>query len=156
MREIQFDDIGALNAEISEDFSDWSEKVPVNQDMIQEFADITNDHQWIHVDVERARQGPFGGPIAHGLLTIALLPRVKPSYDFRIVGEGSRVNYGADSFRFLDPVPAESSIHGRMRLLGVRVHKGGTLLTQELHVHVVGNERPSLIYIGLLLFTPTS
>jgi len=154
MQEIRFDDLEALREKITGEFSDWGPDVEVTQDMIQEFADITLDQQWIHVDVERARQGPFGAPVAHGLLTISLLPRLKPSYNFRIVGEDSRVNYGAESFRFLDPVKAGASIHARIRLVDVREHKGGVLLTQEMQVQVVGSERPSLIFKGLLLYKP--
>ncbi len=154
MPDIHFDDLDELQKMIGDDFSDWGPEVTVTQDMIQEFADITGDQQWIHVDVEKAVQGPFGGPIAHGLLTIALMPKVKPSYNFNIVGESSRVNYGAESFRFLATVPSGSTIHARARFANVREHKGGTLISQEMHVHVVGNDRPSLIYTGLLLYMP--
>jgi len=154
MPDIRFDDLEGLQEMISEDFCPWGPEVEVTQEMIQEFADITGDQQWIHVDVERAKQGPFGGPIAHGLLTIALMPKVKPQYDFNIVGEGSRVNYGAESFRFLATVPSGAKIYARSRFVGVRQHSGGTLVSQEMHIHVVGSERPSLVYTGLLLYKP--
>ena len=74
---IPFDDIDAVNALASEEFGEWGDSIEVTQEMIQGFADLTGDHQWIHVDVERAKaESPFGGPIAHGFLTLSLLPQL--------------------------------------------------------------------------------
>ena len=108
MEEIQFDDIEALKGRISEEFGPWGPEVEVTQEMINQFADVTGDHQWIHVDVERAkRDSPFGGPIAHGFLTLSLLPGfLRPAATFAIVGFGNATNYGADKLRFISPVPA--------------------------------------------------
>ena len=128
----------------------------MTQEMINEFAELTDDHQWIHVDVERARSGPFGGPIAHGLLTVSLMPRIAPPMGFELVGYGAIVNYGCEGFRFLVPVRAGSTIRAHSRLLDVRKHERGSLLATELAVHVAGNDRPSLVYKGLLLYTPAS
>jgi acyl dehydratase len=154
MQQIRFDDIPALRQAISEEFGPWGPQVEVTQAMINRFADLTADHQWIHVDVERARNGPFGGPVAHGLLTLALMPKIRPPQDFQVVGEGSRVHYGCESFRFLAPVPAGGTLRAHSRLRQVREHARGTLLTSELVVYVVGNERPSLVYNGMLLYQP--
>ena len=152
--EVRFDDLEGLRRKVGADFGPWGSELEITQEMIQEFADLTGDHQWIHVDVERAKQGPFGAPIAHGLLTLSLIPLVRPSLGFDIVGESSRVNYGSDGFRFLAPVFAGSKIHARMRLKDVREHTRGTNVIAELDVHVVGSERPSLVYYGMLLYQP--
>src|SRR5437588_2645552 len=85
-------------------YSDWHE---VTQDQINKFADATGDHQWIHVDVERAKEGPFGGPIAHGYLTLSLLPTLGGG-GLPISGTKMGVNYGLDRVRFPSPVPAGS------------------------------------------------
>ena len=75
MTAIAFDDIDAINAQASEEYGEWGDELVVTQEMINQFADLTGDHQWIHVDVERCeRESPFGGPIAHGFLTLSLMP----------------------------------------------------------------------------------
>ena len=80
MTEYQFDDIDGLTAAISPDFGDWGPEIEVTQDMINGFAELTGDRQWIHIDVERAKkESPFGGPIAHGFLTLALVPKLNPA-----------------------------------------------------------------------------
>ena len=152
--QVRFDDIDSLRQHISNDFGEWGPSVEVSQQTIDRFADMTDDHQWIHVDLERAKAGPFKGTIAHGLLVLALMPKYRPQLAIDVVGESSRVNYGAEQYRFLAPVPAGSSLHARMRLAEVREHRDGTLLVQELLVNVVGSDRPSLSYMGLLLYKP--
>lgn len=156
MKEIRFDDIDALKAEITKEFGNWSQEVEITQDMINEFADLTGDHQWIHVDVERAKkESPFGGPIAHGFLTLSLLPALRPGAKFRITGYGNGTNYGSDKLRFLSPVPAGSKVHARSRLLGVEATPKGTRVENEIAVHVVGNdERPALLYNMIVLYHP--
>src|SRR3954470_19352811 len=104
VKEIRFDDLDALNAEASEDFGPWGEAIDVTQEMVDQFAELTGDRQWIHIDVERAKKGPFGGTIAHGFLTLSLLPSLGVQA-LRVVGQGSAVNYGAEKLRFLSPVP---------------------------------------------------
>lgn len=152
--EFQFDDVDGMNAAASEEFGDWGREVEVSQDMINAFAELTGDRQWIHIDVERAtKESPFGGPIAHGFLTLALVPRVNPN-TLRIVGHGNATNYGAGGLRFLAPVPAGAKIHGRTRLVGAEARKNGTLVTTELAIHVVGNEKPSLLYNMQILYMP--
>ncbi len=152
--EIRFDDLDGLRAQIGDDFGAWGPQCPVPQDVIDRFADMTADHQWIHVDTERAKAGPYGSTIAHGFLILALMPSYRPPLAFDVVGERSRVNYGCESYRFLAPVPAGSSLHARGRLVDVREHAHGTLLVQELQVHVVGSDKPSLVYTGMLLYRP--
>src|SRR5690606_13652301 len=127
MQEIRFDDIDALRAKVSDTFGQWGPELEVTQDMINRFADLTGDHQWIHVDVERAkRESPFKTTIAHGFLTLSLLPALRPAADYRIVGYGNATNYGSDKLRFVSPVPAGSKVHARSRLVAVEAKPKGT------------------------------
>jgi len=152
--EIPFDDLDGLRAQISAEHGDWGPQLTVDQDLVDWFADLTADHQWIHVDVERAATGPYGGTIAHGDLLLAVMPAIRPEPGFQIAGERSRVNYGAESYRFLAPVRVGSTIHGRMRLVEVRERPQGTLIVQELDLRVVDAPKPSLLYTGMLLYQP--
>jgi len=155
VEEIRFDDLERLKSKISDQFEGWSEPIEVTQDMINKFADLTGDHQWIHVDVERSkRESPFKGPIAHGFLTLSLLPAMKREPAWRITGYGNATNYGANKLRFVSPVPAGAKIHSRGRLVGIEPHPKGTQVTQEINVHVVGNDRPALIYEMVVLYHP--
>jgi hypothetical protein len=125
--------------------------------MIDRFAELTGDHQWIHVDVERAkRESPFGGPVAHGFLTLSLVPTLRPGRTVAVVGYASAINYGSDGFRFLAPVPSGSSLHARSRLAAAEAKPKGTLVTTETAIHVVGNDTPSLLYKGLVLYRPAA
>ncbi|MET0825874.1 MAG: MaoC family dehydratase, partial [Acidimicrobiales bacterium] len=117
-----------------------------------QFAELTGDHQWIHVDIERANAGPFGGPIAHGFLTLSLLPVLSGGTDLAITGHANAVNYGADGLRFLAPVPAGSTVHARSKLVSAEAKGSGTLVKTETAVHVVDVEKPSLIYQMLVLY----
>jgi hypothetical protein len=155
MEEIRFDDIDALRAHISEEFGNFGEALVISQQMIDQFAELTGDHQWIHVDVERARrESPYGETIAHGFLTLSMLPKLRTSNDYRIVGFGNATNYGADKLRFISPVPAGSKVHARSRLLAVEAKPKGTQVTQEIAVHVVGSDRPAISYTMLVLYHP--
>ncbi len=156
MQDIRFDDIAALNAMASDDYGDFGEPIEVTQEMINKFADLTGDHQWIHVDVERAKkESPFGQPIAHGFLTLSLLPSLRSPSGFRIVGYGNATNYGADKLRFISPVPAGSKVQARSRMIAAEAKPKGTQVTQEIAVHVAGNDRPAIIYTMLVLYHPT-
>ena len=111
MEQIKFDDVSALQAKVSEEFGPFGGELEVTQKMINRFAELTGDRQWIHVDVERCRrESPFGGPIAHGFLTLSILPALnaksRDAEDWVIVGQGNVANYGSDKLRFLSPVPA--------------------------------------------------
>ncbi len=157
MDEIRFDDIDALSAKISDEFGPWSESFEVSQEMINQFADLTGDHQWIHVDIERCKkESPFGGPIAHGFLTLALLPqlsaRSSDAEKWTAVGHANVVNYGADKLRFLSPVPSGSRVHARSRLVKVDGTPKGTRMLTEVAIHVVGSDRPALLYASIVLY----
>ena len=153
MNQIRFDDVDTLNAAASEQFGPWGEAVDVTQEMVDAFADLTGDHQWIHSDVERARNGPFGGTIAHGFLTLSLLPALG-AQTVRITGQSSAVNYGAERLRFLAPVPIPSPVHARGRLVRAEARPKGTLITTEADVSVVGADKPSLLYMMQVLYLP--
>ena len=152
MAEVRFDDVEGLNAQGGE-FGEWGAPTVVTQEMINQFAELTGDRQWIHVDVERAnRESPFGGPVAHGFLTLSLIPRLSPPGPAKVVGYASVVNYGAEKLRFLAPVPAGSEVRARARLLKAEAKPKGTLVTTEFEVGVVGAERPSLLYAMQILY----
>jgi uncharacterized protein len=155
VQEIAFDDIATLQSKISDTFSDWSDPVEVTQDMINRFADLTGDHQWIHVDVDRAkRESPFKGTIAHGFLTLSLLPALRSKTAWKITGYGNATNYGANKLRFVSPVPAGAKVQAHARLIGAETHPKGTQVTQEIAVHVVGSEKPALLYEMVVLYHP--
>jgi len=154
MTEYRFDDIDALTAAVSAEFGDWGPEIEVTQDMINGFAELTGDRQWIHIDIERAKkESPFGGPIAHGFLTLALVPKLNPA-SVHIVGHGNATNYGSEGLRFLAPVPAGSKIHAHDRLISAVARPNGTLITTEIAVHVIGAEKPSLLYKMQILYMP--
>ena len=149
MEEIRFDDIEALQKHVSEEYGDWCEPVEVNQDMVNRFAEVTRDHQWIHIDVERCeKESPFGGPIVHGFFTLSLLPMLnaKQKATYKTTGVKNAVNYGSDKLRFLSPVPVGSKLHARSRLVAVEAGKKGVRLEQETAIHIVGSERPAVLY----------
>ena len=118
--------------------SDWIE---VTQERIQLFADATNDHQWIHVDVERAKAGPFGAPVAHGFMTLSLLPEMGASA-MEVLDTRMGVNYGLNRVRFPAPVPAGSRVRGRFKLLKYEAIEGGAQLTFEVLMEREGSEKP--------------
>ncbi|NNC79625.1 MAG: MaoC family dehydratase [Acidimicrobiales bacterium] len=146
-------DVDAIKALITDEWSDWTDTVEITQDMINTFADVTLDHQWIHVDIERANAGPFGGPIAHGFLTLSLVSHFSFQMGPEIDGVMGALNYGADKLRFLAPVPAGATLHAKSRIVDVTEKPTGLLMKREIAVHEVGNETPALVYesLGLLL-----
>lgn len=122
--------------------SDW---VEVNQDRINQFADATGDHQWIHVDVEKAKQGPFGGPIAHGYLTASLANYFLPQL-MEVQGTSMGVNYGCDKIRFPSPVKVGSRIRGAGQLTAVeRTKDGGIQAKVTITIEIEGSDRPACI-----------
>lgn len=130
-----------------------SDPVTVDQLRIQGFADVTGDHQWIHTDVERAKaESPFGGPIAHGYLTLSLLAAAQ--MDLGIVPKGCSgvMNYGLDKVRFLSPVPSGAQIEVRAELTGVERKEGGrVLLRSKVVAQAIGSDSPALIAESLAL-----
>jgi acyl dehydratase len=128
--------------------SDW---ITVTQEQVNLFAQATGDHQWIHVDVERAKAGPFGAPIAHGFLTLSLLPLFFQSA-LTINGSKMGVNYGLNKVRFTSPVPVGSRLRGRMKLLAcVPVADSGVQMTWEVKVEREGTDKPVCIAESLVL-----
>lgn len=121
-----------------------SEWLTVDQQRIQQFADATGDQQWIHVDVERARSGPFGTPIAHGFLTLSLLPPFTHSA-YRVVNCSSGVNYGLDKVRFPAPVPVNSRLRASFKLLSYGAIEGGAQIKVEMTVEREGGNKPVCI-----------
>ena len=155
MEKIRFDDVDAIQAKVSEEWGPFGEELEVTQQMIDGFADLTGDHQWIHIDVERCKkESPFGGPIAHGFLTLSLLPKMSSveKSDYAIVGAGNVTNYGSDKLRFLSPVPSGSKVHSRSRLVSVQGSPKGTRVEREVAIHVVGQERPALVYSSIVMY----
>ena len=153
MQTIKFDDIAALTAKIGKEFGPWSEPIQVTQEKINQFAEVTGDRQWIHIDIERCKkESPFGGPVAHGFLTLSLLPAFKSKDDYTVTGFRNVVNYGANKLRFVAPVPAGASVQSRSRLTAVEQRPLGTMLTRETEIQVVGQQKPALVYEALMLF----
>lgn len=127
--------------------SDW---ITITQQQVNLFAEATGDHQWIHVDVEKATAGPFGGPIAHGFLTLSLLPRFFES-SFDITGSRMGVNYGLNKVRFTAPVPVGSRLRGRMKLLATEAIAGdGMQMTWEVTVEREGSAKPVCVAESLV------
>jgi Acyl dehydratase len=122
--------------------SDW---ITITQEQINLFAQATGDHQWIHVDVERAKAGPFGAPIAHGFLTLSLIPKLFET-SFMIVDSRMGVNYGLNKVRFTAPVPVGSRLRGRMKLLASEpIEKDGMQMTWQVTMEREGSDRPVCI-----------
>lgn len=118
--------------------SDW---VLIDQARIQRFADATGDHQWIHLDPERAAAGPFGQTIAHGYLTLSLLPLLFSSA-FKVADVRMGVNYGLNKVRFPAPVPVDSRLRGRFVLAAFEALPGGAQLTMNATVEREGADKP--------------
>ncbi|HEY2947231.1 MAG TPA: MaoC family dehydratase [Micromonosporaceae bacterium] len=119
--------------------TDWIE---IDQDRIDQFADATGDHQWIHVDPERARSGPFGGTVAHGYLTLSLIPALAASV-WSLDNARMGVNYGLNKVRFPAPVPVGSRVRARIELLAVDdVPGNGVQLTARVTVEREGGDKP--------------
>jgi acyl dehydratase len=119
--------------------SDW---ITITQEQVNLFAEATGDHQWIHVDVEKARSGPFGAPIAHGFLTLSLLPRF---FETALAIGGTRmgVNYGLNKVRFTAPVPVGSRLRARLTLLACEpIENGGMQMTWKVSVEREGSDKP--------------
>ncbi len=119
--------------------SDWT---TITQAQIQQFADATGDQQWIHVDVERAKAGPFGAPIAHGFLTLSLVPKF---FETAIAITETRmgVNYGLNKVRFISPVPVGSRLRARLKLLACDpIDQGGMQMAWEVTVEREGSAKP--------------
>jgi acyl dehydratase len=122
-------------------YSDWHQ---VTQEQVNTFADATGDHQWIHVDPERAKAGPFGGPIAHGYLTLSLAPALLPQI-LQVDGISMGVNYGCEKVRFPSPVPVGSKLRAGAELVSVDDVAGGAQVTMRVTFEVEGAPKPSCV-----------
>ena len=123
-------------------FSEWQE---IAQDRINDFADATLDHQWIHVDVERARaESPFGGPIAHGYLTLSLVPHLYHQV-LDVQGIQMAINYGLNKVRFPSPVPAGSKVRLGVELDSAEDVKGGVQCVLKCTAEIEGGEKPAMV-----------
>lgn len=135
--------IDGLKAAVGEHLG-YSEYLEITQDRVNTFADATGDHQWIHVDVEKAKAGPFGGPIAHGYLTLSLGPMLYPTV-VRVEGFSMGVNYGANKVRFPSPVPVGAKVRLGVKLLEVEEIPNGAQMTMEFTFECQGAPKPSCV-----------
>ena len=120
--------------------SDWH---TIDQDRVNKFADATGDHQWIHVDVERATK-EMGSPIAHGFLTLSLLPMLGAEV-MHVTGTTRGINYGSDKVRFTNMVPVGSKVRLRQKCLSVEAKAGGKQTRMECSIEIEGQDRPALV-----------
>jgi acyl dehydratase len=137
------ENIEALKALTGEHLG-WSDWMSITQERVNQFAEATGDHQWIHVDPERAAKGPFGGPIAHGYLTLSLGPVLLPQV-FSVGGVAMGVNYGANKVRFIQPVKVGANLRAGIKVLAVDDTAGGARVTLEVTFECEGATKPSCI-----------
>jgi acyl dehydratase len=129
--------------------SDWTQ---VTQAQINQFADSTKDHQWIHVDEAKAAAGPFGKTIAHGFLTLSHLPFFSYQVPLKATGSKMSINYGLDKVRFLNPVTSGSKIRDRIVMSGVEEKPGNRLLIKQTHtIEIEGQDKPACIAEALAM-----
>jgi len=130
--------------------TDW---LAIDQDRVNGFAEVTADHQWIHVDVERAKDGPFGGTIAHGYLTMSLVNYFLPQL-IEVRGFAHAVNVGADRLRFLSPVKVGSRIRGVGEIVGVEEVKGAIQSVVRVTVEIEGSDKPACVVDTISRYFP--
>ncbi|MGE2725345.1 MaoC family dehydratase [Mycolicibacterium pulveris] len=139
----EYDGVAGFEAHVGEHlgYSGWRR---VTQKEIDLFAEATGDHQWIHVDAEKAAQGPYGKTIAHGYLTLSLVP-ILVQQIYRVTGLSMQVNYGVDKLRFPAPVPVDSRIRAGAELIKVERTNNGARATVRVTVEVEGSDRPACV-----------
>ena len=130
--------------------SDW---ITITQEQVNQFAEATGDHQWIHVDVERAKAGPFGGTIAHGYLTMSLVNFFLPQL-IEVRGFAHAVNVGADRLRFLSPVRVGARIRGVGEIVTVEEVKGGVQSVVRVTVEIEGEDKPACVVDAISRYYP--
>jgi len=149
--------LAGLNERVGQEIgiSDW---VTIDQPRIDTFASCTGDHQWIHVDVERAkRESPFRGPIAHGYLTLAMVAPLAMQIGVIPTDAAAGLNYGIDKVRFLAPVPAGVRIRLRVVLAGLEPREGGQMIMKTRNtLEVEGSGKPALVAETLTLLLPAA
>ena len=129
----------------------WSDWLVVDQDRIDKFADATGDHQWIHVDPDKAAQGPFGRPIAHGLLTLSLLPVIMHEL-YTVENVKMAVNYGFNKVRFAAPVPVGAKIRGSAVVGPVSLVAGGVQGQLNTTIEVDGSDKPACVIESIVRY----
>ncbi|HSW03161.1 MaoC family dehydratase [Aquabacterium sp.] len=143
MSKVRIPTLASLQQRVGEHLatSDW---VLIDQERINLFAQATGDHQWIHVDAERAAQGPFGTTIAHGFLTLSLLPELA---DKSMLVEDVKmgVNYGLNRVRFTSPVPVNSRLRAQLKLKAYEPIEGGAQITMEVTIEREGSDKPACV-----------
>ncbi|MGH8943084.1 MAG: MaoC family dehydratase [Acidimicrobiia bacterium] len=122
--------------------SEWME---ITQDRVDAFADATDDHQWIHVDRERAAASPFGGTIAHGFLTLSLTVALSEQVPLEVGSPLMGINYGLEKVRFPAPIPVGTRIRARVRLVSATDVEGGIQLNRQITIEVEGTEKPAMV-----------
>ncbi|GAB11350.1 putative 3-hydroxyacyl-thioester dehydratase [Gordonia araii NBRC 100433] len=147
-----FTSLDEARAAIGEEIGPSSPLV-IDQERINAFADATGDHQWIHVDPERAKAGPFGTPIAHGFLTLSLIPLFGADL-FNLDFGGARINYGANKVRFPSPVPVDSSLTATATFTDLSESAAGAVLTVKYVVSADGAAKPACVAETLVVITP--
>jgi acyl dehydratase len=147
-----FPDIEALRLAIGEELgiSDW---VTVDQARIDRFAEATGDHQWIHVDIERARASPLGTTIAHGFLTLSLMAGLSQS-TYRVDKVRNRLNYGCNRVRFMTPVPAGCRVRGRFKAVSLEDVPQGVRLTTDSTIELEGSAKPACVAEQISILIP--
>ena len=143
-----------LSAAVGEDLG-ASEWVEIDQDRVNAFAEATGDHQWIHVDVERAKDGPFGGTIAHGYLTLSLVPWLG-SQVFGLETPGAKLNYGVNKVRFPNPVRVGKRIRLHVTMGEVTEIPAGRQVTLRHRVEIEGEEKPACVAEAVVLLLASS
>jgi acyl dehydratase len=138
--------VAAQGAELGP--TDWLE---VSQDRVNQFADATDDHQWIHIDPERAANGPFGGTIAHGLLTLSLLPHFT-SQMYTVENIAMAINYGYNKVRFITPVRVGAKIRARAQIASVDQLDGAVQATVTVTVEIDGSDKPAAVAESIVRF----
>ena len=148
-----FTSFDELTAAVGEDLgtSDWLE---IDQARVDAFADATGDHQWIHVDQERAATGPFGGTIAHGYLTLSLVPFLG-SQVFSLETPGAKLNYGVNKVRFPNPVRVGSRVRTRVSVVAVEDIPTGKQMLVKHVVEIEGQDKPACVAETVVLLLPT-
>ncbi|GAA4182324.1 MaoC family dehydratase [Streptosporangium oxazolinicum] len=147
-----FANITELKATVGEHLghTEWRE---ITQEQVNLFADATGDHQWIHVDVERAKRGPFGATIAHGYLSLSLLPSLTSEL-LQVGGLAMGINYGLNKVRFPAPVPVGARIRAGAELVDLKGTPSGYLSNVRMTVEIEGEKRPACVAETLSLYVP--
>jgi acyl dehydratase len=155
MTAIHYKDQDALNTLISVEFGSWSSPVLIDQPLINQFAEVSGDDMWLHVDEQRcAKESPFGSTIAHGFLILSVLSKMDTGYNItdQVTGFSHMMNYGSDKLRFLGAVPVNSQVHARSRIKKIEVSEKKTKIVMETHIHVMGSDTPALVYELMFVF----